>query len=434
MEHEKLPERFALHRVDVWNATGIQKNQDVIVSRGVVESITPAGSQKCPERIFEGRGWALMPSGVDAQVHLRVPGQPEKETAETGLRASLRGGVGAILTMPNTKPVIDTPAVVELARSLVAKAERDTGVRVCLSAAMTLEQKGVTPVDAHRLKQAGVRAFTDDGRGVASDEIMRAVFAANAGTGLPLLQHAEVPGHGCALADGPVQSHLHLSPYPDEAEWKMVERDLRLLKEFPDQRYHVLHVSSARTVELLAEAQKQGLKATGETSPHHLLFTSEDISEDDTSFKMNPPLRSASDRKVLRQALADGRLLFAATDHAPHEPAAKGTDFKKSAFGTTGLEALFRVLLKLHLDGELPAKRLVEVFSSAPARFLGIDDEFGVIVPGRPFRAIWVNTEAPERPLVVEELESLSKNSCFLGVPLPGWVHAHFNAQGVFIF
>ncbi len=434
MNSEKLPPEFAITNANVWNWNGVSKAHDVFVSDGVITAVVPTGTRPLPPKFLDLRGAVLLPSGVDVQVHLRVPGQPEKETAFTGLRAALRGGVGAILTMPNTKPVIDSPQIVARARGELAAAESETGVKVCLSAAMTLGQLGATPVDARALKRAGVSAFTDDGKGVERDEVMRAVFQANEGTGLPLLQHAEVPGHGCALAAGPVQERLHLPAYPSEAEWKMVARDLALLKEFPNQRYHVLHVSSAKTVELITQAREEGLKATGETSPHHLLFTSQDISADDTSFKMNPPLRSPEDRAELRRALSDGRLAFAATDHAPHEAAAKGSDFAKSAFGTTGLEALLRVLLKLRNEGVLTEARLVQVFSTAPAQFLGIEEEFGRITVGQPLRAIWINPDAPERPLVVEELESLSKNSCFVGVPLPGHVHGHFNSKGFFSF
>lgn len=434
MKVTDLGEVFAILSVDVWNANGVQKNCDVVVERGRVKELRAAGSAKLPESQIDGTGKVLLPSGVDNQVHLRVPGQSRKETAETGLRASLRGGVGAILTMPNTEPVIDTPEILAEARAAVRAAEAATGVKVFWSAAMTVGQKGETPTDPVKLKSAGVLALTDDGKGVARDEVMRAVFAANAQAKLPLLQHAEVPGHGAALAAGPVQQKLGLKPYPASAEFEMVARDLKLLAEFPEQRYHVLHVSSRRTVELVAEAKKRGLHASAETSPHHLLFTSADISESDTSFKMNPPLRDADDRSFLRAALADGRLDFVATDHAPHEASAKGTDFSRSAFGTTGLEAFFRTLWKLHAEGGLTATRLVEVFSTAPARFLGIHEEFGAVGVGRPLRAILVDPRAPARALVPEELESLSKNSCFVGAKLPGHVHWHFNGAGAFEF
>jgi dihydroorotase len=431
---ESSPEIFAICDVDVWNAQGIETARDVWVRDGRIEAIVPAGARARPERVVEGGGRVLMPSGVDAQVHLRVPGQPQKELPETGLRAALRGGVGAFLTMPNTKPVIDSVEVLERARREVADAEARTGVRVLFSAAMTLGQDGLIPVNGASLAAAGAKAFTDDGKGVARLDVMREVFRVGEATGLPLLQHAEIPGHGAALAPGPTQERLGLRPYPEEAEWKMVERDLSLLADFPRARYHVLHISSARTVELLAAARERGLQATGETSPHHLLLTSSDIPPDNTAYKMNPPLRGPTDREVLRAALADGRLAFVATDHAPHEPEMKGADFSASAFGTTGLEALLRVLILLRKQGLLTAERLVEVFAAAPARFLGVDDEFGLVAEGRPLRAALVDVDAAPNPVRVEELESLSKNSCFLGLALPGKIVAHFNGAGIFLF
>jgi dihydroorotase len=430
-----LPPRFVIRNVVIWDSTTVFPPQNVWISDGHIEkweSFRDIDEADIP--VFEGDGHVLMPSGVDPQVHLRVPGQFHKEKPETGLKAALRGGVGCVLTMPNTQPVIDSPATVELAQKAVRSAETQTGVRVLISAAMTVGQQGEKAVDAIALKKAGVVALTDDGKGVASDSVMHEVLASVADGSLPVLQHAETPGHGAALATGPIQQKLGLKPYPVEAETDMVARDLKLLESFPNARYHVLHVSAGKTVELLRQAQKRGLKATGEVSPHHLLFSSTDIRDQDTAFKMNPPLRDPSDRQTLREALKDGTLSFMATDHAPHEPQAKGTDFRSSSFGTTGLEALLRVGLKLVNEQILTPSRLVEVFSRAPARFLGVDDEFGSLSPGMPLRAILVDVRRPDHPVTLQDCESLSKNSCFLGSPLPGQILAHFNDAGVFRF
>jgi dihydroorotase len=249
---------------------------------------------------------------------------------------------------------------------------------------------------------------------------MEKVFAEAERSNLPLLQHAEVPGHGGVLAEGPVQKSLGLKAYPADAEWKMVARDLDLLARHPKVRYHVLHVSSAETLRVLREAQLKGLSATGEATPHHLYFSSEDIIPNNTSFKMNPPIRSSSDRKALVEGLRDGTLAFVSTDHAPHEAQMKGEDFKASAYGTTGLETSLRVLLDLHAREELSARRLVEVFAKAPAEFIGVADEFGELEVGRVFRAVLVEPKAAATPIVDSDLASLSHNNIFLGVPLRG--------------
>lgn len=426
MKLESLPPKLTVTNVDVWNATGVARERDVHVENGVVTAIVAHGARPVTGVAIPGKGAVLMPAGVDNQVHLRTPGQFHKETPEKGLAAALYGGVGAVLTMPNTKPVIDSVDVVDEAKRALGPAELATGVKVFLSAALTRGQEGQVPVDFEPLMKAGVKAFTDDGRGVARDDIMRTVIRNAQGLGAPILQHAEVPGHGCALAAGPVAKTQGLKPYPREAEIDMVRRDLEMLRECPTSRYHVLHVSCLETVGLVETARRQGLLASCEVTPHHLLFSSNDVNADDTSFKMNPPLRDTADRDFLQQALADGRIDFAATDHAPHEPAAKGADFQGAAFGTTGLEALLKTLLKLHLRGLLSPERVVDVFSAAPARFLGIDGTYGAVAEGQPFRAILVDVDAPEAPLGRDELQSLSLNSVFVGLPLPGTLKAHF--------
>jgi dihydroorotase len=426
-----LPRRFLIRNVDVWNATGVRKAQDVLVENGLIKKID---SKIAGDADFDGGGRALLPCGIDVQAHLRVPGQAEKELPLTGLRSALRSGYAAVMTMPNTKPVIDTAAVVAQAKREVAEAERQTGVKVFFTGALTKGQEGREPVDAGELKRAGVYALTDDGRGVADDALMLEVTRRAAAVGLPVLQHAEVPGHGAALAPGPTQEKLGIKAYPPEAEWKMVERDLAVVRQVPNARYHVLHVSAAQTVELVRAAKREGLRVTCEVTPHHLWFTSADIPVGDTNFKMNPPLRADSDRQALRRGLADGAVDFASTDHAPHQCSAKGDDFQAAAFGTTAQEATLRVLLSFLKEGWMSPERLVETWASEPAKFLGIDKEYGCLEEGRPFRAVLFDAEAAPTELKVDELESLSKNSCFLGARLPGRIVAVFNDAGLFRF
>lgn len=418
--------RYVIQNAEVWNADRIKSSQDVWVQDGKVEAIVPAGSRPLGDtQGISANGHVLMPAGVDCQVHLRVPGQTQKETALTGMHAALRGGVGAVLTMPNTVPVIDTPDVCAYARRELSAAEEATGVKVFLSAALTRDQKGREPVDFDALVQAGVKAFTDDGHGVARDELMNAAFAASARLGFPVLQHAEVAGHGGILAEGPVQRALGLKAYPEAAEVDMVARDLEILARHPKARYHVLHVSSERTLQLVHEAKFDNLLASCEVTPHHLLFCADDIRETNTAFKMNPPLRSDRDRHALRQALSDGLCDFVSTDHAPHEAAVK-VNFKTAAFGTTALEASLRVLITLMQQQLLTPTRLVQVFAKNPARFLGIEDDFGTIAVDKPFHATLVDVKAAPAPLTEAELAGQAKNSCFTGTPLGGRIIGTF--------
>lgn len=416
---------YVIKNVELWTAEGVEKGRDVEVHEGRVVSIHPSAEYASPVTIIEGSGLVLMPAGVDPQVHLRVPGQEQKETPGTGLLAALRGGVAAVLSMPNTKPVIDAVKVCEMAAFELEEAEKQTGVRAYLSAAITKDLKGQESVDYEALAEWGVKAFTDDGVGVVKDELMEAVFQASAITGLPVLQHAEYPGHGAVLAAGPIQEKIGSKPYPAAAESDMVARDLKLLAKYPKARYHVLHVSAHETLELVADAKRRGLPVTCEVSPHHLWFSSHDIDEHNSAFKMNPPLRSPEDREALRQGLKSGVVDFVATDHAPHEPSAKTENFKTAAFGTTGLETSLRVLLTLWKDGLLSPQDVVRSFSKRPAEFLGIADEFGSIAPGRPLKAALVNPYTQE-VVREEDLFSLSKNNCFIGETLTGHVHAMF--------
>ncbi len=409
---------------DLWVEDGI------LVKKVSSEPKTAAEATNSKQHVF-CEGLLVVPSGVDIQVHLRTPGQMEKETPESGLKAALYGGYGAVLSMPNTRPTIDNPEVLKLAESNMHAACEQYGIRAlfCSSVSKGLEGKELTPLLA--MAKAGAAAFTDDGKGIEPDEFMQAAFRASAETGIPVLQHAEWSGHGGVLAESNVQRDLGLKAYDRKQEWSFVERDLKLLKEFPGARYHVLHVTTRESLDFIRKAKDQGLKVTAEASPHHLYYCADDINPMNTSFKMNPPLHQAEDRAALRKALNEGLLDFVATDHAPHEAAAKGGDFAKAAFGTIGMESSLRVLLTGIHEGWLGEDRLEDVFSRAPARFLGVDAEYGHIALGKPFRAVFCDRRANEA-FSMADIHSLSKNSCFFGVMLRGKIVGHFTKKGFF--
>lgn len=414
-----LEDSFRLEGVQLWTAREVFPCVDLEVERGIVTKLNIRDSEPRSSRI-------LMPAGVDVQVHLRVPGQTHKENSETGLRAAVYGGYSAILTMPNTTPVIDSAKVVKEARAEIEKASDQFGVRVDISAAATEGQLGKRLVDFESLAESGVRAFTDDGKGVASDELMAEIFKMTAALKLPFLQHAEMPGHGGCLAPGPVQKEEGVPEYPETAELEMVARDLRLLEAYPQARYHVLHISSAKTPELLSAARKKGLQVSGEVSPHHLYFSSDNISKANMAFKMNPPLRSEEDRRLLRKALASGDIDFVATDHAPHTESEKGNRFIESAYGTLGLETCLPVLLDLYRKSEISPTRLVEAFSTKPAEFLGLDRSYGNIAEGLALRAVLVDLSLELKKQQELEIQSLSKNSCFSEEGIMGQLVARF--------
>lgn len=418
-------ELITFQDVDVWTAEGVRANCDVTLRQGRLVEIGPA-----KERIVRKTRVAIMPAAVDTQVHMRTPGQWEKETPETALHAALKGGVGALLTMPNTKPVLDTVPALELAKTQVASAEAQFGVRVLYSVAGTDGQKGERVAPLEDLVRAGAVAVTDDGKGVSDDSLQLEIFKRLAPLGIPFLQHAETLGAEGPLADGPVPRKHGFKPYSARHETDMVDRDLKLLKEVPRARYHLLHTSSGDSIPLIERAKAEGLKVTAEVSPHHLFFSSDDIDEGNTSFKMNPPIRSAQDREALIDALSSGAIDWVATDHAPHEMATKTKPFPEASFGTLGLETMVPVVLDLVAKGRLTPARAVQVLSLKPAEFLGLTEEFGHLRPGRPLHAILVH---PDETWTVRANEhaSLSKNTCFDGVRLKGRVVGHVTTSGI---
>lgn len=426
-------EHYVIKNVELWTEREVISQCDVEIQHGRIKAIEKHISVPKSAHLIDGRGFTLLPAGVDPQVHLRVPGQAEKETAGTGLLAALRGGIAAVLSMPNTKPTIDSTEVCEAAVLELEEAEHLTGVKAYLTGSITQSLKGKAAAPFKELADWGVKAFTDDGLGVVDDDLMRSAFEASELTGLPILQHAEFPGHGGVLAAGPVQEKLGIPAYPAAAEADMVARDINILKDYPKARYHVLHVSAHETLELVSAAKAQGLHVSCEVTPHHLWFSSDEIKDEVTSFKMNPPLRGPSDKRALRKALAEGVIDFVATDHAPHEASAKGQNFKTSAFGTTGLETSLRVLLSLVTEGVLSPQRLVQVFSTRPARFLGIEKDIGDISIDRPMAAVLVNRGSREE-VTEDDLFSLSKNSCFLGERLDGKIESVFLADRYYQF
>ena len=414
--------------IKFWNE---QTSYDLWVEDGVLIKKLPAKAEKHPEsaKIYECSGQSVLASGVDVQVHLRTPGQSEKETPETGLTAALCGGYGAVLSMPNTKPTLDHPEILEEAYALTLAASQKTGVAAYFSSCVSKGLEGKELVDFFAMADAGARAFTDDGKGIEPDDFMRAAFRASAETDLPVLQHAEWSGHGGVLSDCVLSRRLGLKPYDRRQEWSFVERDLKLLREISGARYHVLHVTTRESLNFIRRAKDRGLNVTAEVSPHHLFFCAADIEAQNTAFKMNPPLHQEEDREALRSALNEGLLDFVATDHAPHEEKAKGNDFAKAAFGTVGLESSLRVLLTGIEEGWLKAERLEEIFSTRPAAFLGLDSEFGILRVGRAFRAVFVDS-SQESKFELKDIKSLSKNSCFLGVALRGKICGHYSRAG----
>jgi dihydroorotase len=396
---------------------GIDSVCDVRVDGGTVAqlgtSLEPNG-----HRVVEGAGLVLAPAFVDPHVHLRVPGREDEETIASGTAAAAAGGYCAILAMPNTEPVIDSAAVLG---SLIEDAQAEAEVPVGFLAAITRGQEGAELTEMAELSEQGAAGFTDDGRPVVTPGLMRRALQYHRITGKRLALHCEEPtlSRDGQMHEGAVSAELGFAGYPSVAESVMVERDLALAA-FEEQPVHLLHLSARESVEALSRAHAAGLPATGEVTPHHLCLTDEAVRTLDPNVKMNPPLRSAEDRRALVDAVRDGTIAAIATDHAPHARHEKEVPFEAAPFGVTGLETAFAALYtNLVEPGLVTLQTLLERMSSGPARSYGL--ERPRIAVGAPANLVLLDTAATWR---VEEggFRSRSANSWLLGQTLKGLV------------
>lgn len=351
---------------------------DVEVQGGIVSRVEPAVVPNSGVPVFNYSG-IVVPGLVDVHVHLREPGFSFKETMETGTAAAARGGYTAVCAMPNLNPVPDSAE--HLAVELEA-IRRGAKVRVYPYGSLTVGERGLDMADISAMADAAV-AYSDDGRGVQDEDMMRECMRAVAATGKLLAAHCEVDSllKGGYIHDGAyARAHGHRG-ICSESEWREVERDIRLAEE-TGCAFHVCHVSTKESVRLVREARARGVNVTAETAPHYLLLTEEDLQEDGR-FKMNPPLRERADRDALIEGLLDGTIGMIATDHAPHTPEEKSRGLEKSPMGVAGLECAFPVLFTgLVEKGVVTLEKLVELMSSAPAKRFGIPG--GEIEVGKP--------------------------------------------------
>lgn len=312
---------------------------------------------------------AIFPGFCDVHTHLREPGFSYKETIAAGTQAAARGGYTAVCTMPNLDPVPDSPDHLDHQTAII---QRDGRIHVYPYGAITVGQQGGTLAAMEALAPR-VIAFSDDGKGVQNDTLMAQAMTRAKALGKIIVAHCEDNSllRGGYIHDGAyARAHGHRG-ICSESEWIQVQRDLELVRQ-TGCAYHVCHISTQESVELIRRAKAEGLDVTCETAPHYLVLDENDLQEDGR-FKMNPPLRSAGDRKALLDGLADGTIDMIATDHAPHSAEEKARGLKKSAFGIVGLETAFPVLYtRLVLPGLISLERLIELLAVAPRKRFGI--------------------------------------------------------------
>ena len=402
-------------RVFVSSADGTRFMDQVGDVRVVKGRIVEIGRGLVSGRIIDVKDLWVVPGMIDLHVHLREPGHEYKEDIETGTRAAAAGGFTQICCMPNTKPVNDQRTVTEL----IVRRSREVGVvRVRPIGAITQGLEGKLLADIADMKEGGIVAISDDGRPVMNAGLMRRAFEYARTFDLPVVQHAEDLGlsEGGAMNEGAVSTRIGIRGQPACAESAMVARDLEIV-EWTGARYHVAHVSTARTVALVRDAKRRGLNVTCEVTPHHLALSDEACSHYDTHTKVMPPLRSTADMEALLEALADGTIDCIATDHAPHSPVEKDVEFECAAPGMLGLETALPIILDFVRMGSLDERRAISALTGSPARAFGLPG--GSLAVGAVADICVID---PERPFVLtsDGIASKSKNTPFLGEKLAG--------------
>ena len=380
----------------------------------LAEDLPPGGGAE----EVDASGLVLTPGLIDMHVHLREPGQEYKETIRSGTRAAAAGGFTAVACMANTAPVNDNRTVT---RHIVDEAAAAGFARVHPIGAVSKGMAGEELAEIGEMVRGGAVAVSDDGLPVRNAELMRRALLYTRHFGVPVIQHAEdldLTGPG-VMHEGEWSTRLGLPGIPGSSEDVIVARDL-ILSEDTLGKYHVAHLSTARSLDMVRRAKAQGLAVTCEVTPHHLLLTDQAVAETEfsTDTKMKPPLRALRDREALLEGLADGTVDAIASDHAPHHPDEKDVQFSCAPFGILGLETTLALCLdRLVRPGKITLMRLVELLSTGPARVLSLPA--GTLAPGS---VADITLFDPEKVLTVDRdrFESLSRNSPFHGWELRG--------------
>jgi dihydroorotase len=392
-------------------------NVDILIEEGKIERIDKKIEENV-DIVIQAKDKIVLPGLIDLHVHLRQPGREDKETVFTGTKASAKGGITTILAMPNTEPPVDSLETLRLLKEII---KRDAQVEVLPTATITLKREGKQLVDFKHLKEEGVFVFTDDGSSVEDEDLMYQAMLTAKKENVLLFLHCEdkkLSGKGVVNL-GVISTRLGLRGIPKEAEYKRIERDLRLARD-TGCRIHITHVSCKESIELIGEAKKRGIRITCDTCPHYFSLTEDDLLDFDTNKKINPPLRTKEDVLAIKEALKEGIIDCITSDHAPYREHEKEIEFENAEFGTIGLETELSVAISELIEPKIINwQKLVELFCVNPSKILGIDR--GSVSPKKEADLIILD---PKEEWVVkkEDFLSRSKNSAFLGKTLKGKV------------
>lgn len=390
---------------------------DIRIENGVVSEVGPDLPEQDGEEIFDLSGCYVMPGLIDTHVHLRDPGQEESEDLESGSKAAIAGGFTTVVAMPNTFPVVDSVPIV---RYIKDKSARLGYADVLPTAAITKGQEGQEITEIGFLRDAGVIAFTEDGKSVANSGILRKAMTYSKPYDVLFMSHCEdkdLKGAGCMNA-GALATEMGLGGIANEVEDIIIMRDIMLAK-MTGVRLHIQHLSTASGLELVREAKAKGLPVTCEVTPHHLFLTEDAVRGYNTDAKVAPPLRTAADNEALINGLKDGTITCIGTDHAPHSSDKKDVEFERAANGISSIEIAFP-LIWTHLveTGRFTLSEIVSIMSCNPAELLRIDR--GSLSVGKVADVLIFDPET-ERAVNPQEFYSKGKNCPYIGEVLRGW-------------
>lgn len=395
---------------------GVDETLDVLIEDGKISAVAVNIPKSADETTYDLAGLIVAPGFIDIHVHLREPGREDKETIESGGRAAAAGGFTSVACMANTSPVNDNQSVTDF---ILAQAREKSPVNVFPIGALSKGLKGEQLSEIGDLVHRGAVAISDDGEPVASGFLMRKALEYARMFDIPVIAHEEEPSlaNGGVMNEGFVSTLLGLRGMHAAAEEAMAYRDIRLA-EVTGGRLHLAHISTAATVELVRTAKSRGVRVTAEATPHHFTLTDESVKGYDTNTKMKPPLRTAADRDAILEGLRDGTIDAVASDHAPHCQDEKDVEYDTAPFGIVGLETSVALGLEhLVATNLLPLKRFVELYSSGPARVLGLMK--GTLAVGAD-ADVTVFSVKKETTVDPARFRSRSRNTPFAGMKLRG--------------
>jgi len=388
---------------------------DILVRDGIIVEISK-NIDSIGKKVIDAEGLIVVPGFIDLHVHLREPGFEYKETIKTGTAAAAAGGFTSVACMPNTNPAIHSKEVINYISS---KAKEEGLVKVFIIGSITkdLEGREITPIK--ELFKAGAVAISDDGKTTMDSEIMSKAFKITRELNIPIISHCEDHNlsRGGSVNLGNASLRTNLVGIPAEAEYKIVERDINLSKEYLG-KLHIAHVSVKESIDIIRRAKVEGIKVTCEVCPHHFLLEDDIITVDNTYTKVNPPIRGKEDVLSVIEGIKDGTIDIIATDHAPHDEDSKNISYDKAAFGISGIETAFSLSYTgLVLKGHISLMKLIEMMTNRPAEILGIDG--GEISIGKPGDLTIIDLNE-EYTIDSSNFFSKGKNTPFNGMKVRG--------------